>query len=152
MERWRALVGLIREQGRPVLIFGAPAERERLAADFAGLLGPQVRLATGGLDEFFAELCGLDAFVGLDSFGVHAAQAIGVPCLMLNGGMLAALVAPPDALLVDGGEGLPCHPCYNRPSCEASEQPYRCMRALPESRVMLGLRRLLGDGAAVSKL
>jgi ADP-heptose:LPS heptosyltransferase len=152
MEQWRALVALIRAQGRPVLIFGAPLERERLAAAFDGLLGAQVQLATGSLDELFDRLCGVAAFVGLDSFGIHAAQAIGTPCLMLNGGMLAPLVAPPDALLIDGGAGLPCHPCYNRPSCLGAAQPYRCMREIPAQRVWQGLLRLLGDGGAASKL
>ncbi len=152
IERWRALVGLLREQGRPVLIFGAPLERERLEAEFHGLLGQEVRLATGDLDQLFDRLCGIAAFVGLDSFGIHAAQAIGTPCLMLNGGMLAPLVAPPDALLVDGGAGLPCHPCYNRPTCLDTAQPYRCMRELPEQRVLQGLLRLLGDGGAAPKL
>jgi ADP-heptose:LPS heptosyltransferase len=150
--RWRALVGLLREQGRPVLIFGAPVERERLAAEFDGLLGAEVQLASGSLDELFERLCGIAAFVGLDSFGIHAAQAIGTPSLMLNGGMLAPLVVPPDALLLDGGAGLPCHPCYNRPSCVGSERPYRCMLDLPEQRVVQGLRRLLGDGGAARKL
>ena len=102
--------------------------------------------------EFFREMGGLGAFVGLDSFGVHVAQAVGTPCVMLNGGMLAPLVAPPDALSVDGGEGLACHPCYNRPTCLASPNPYRCLRDLPEARVMQALLRLLGDGGRSSKL
>ena len=45
------------------------------------------------------------AVVCLDSFSIHAAYAIGVPSIMLNG-HLAELVLPPGSELVDGGLGL----------------------------------------------
>jgi heptosyltransferase-3 len=153
-QRWRALLALIRAQGWRTLIFGAPAERARLEADFAGLLAADVELATGEVDEFFARLGSLSAFVGLDSFGVHAAHAVGTPVVLLNGPILSGLIAPPGALLVDGGAGLPCHPCYNRPICLDRPKPYQCMGELPESRVLAGLRRLLdaGDSPAAAKL
>ena len=141
--RWRSLIGLIRAEGHAVLVFGAPAERERLAAELDGLLGPQVELVTGPMDAFFERLSRVAAFVGLDSFGIHAAHAIGVPSIALNGANQANLVMPPDALLIDGGIGVSCHPCFSRPTCLDDANPYRCIRDIPEARVMEHLRRLL---------
>jgi heptosyltransferase-3 len=145
--RWRALAEALRGEGWALRVFGAPDERARLEADFAGLAGPGLELATGGLDEFFRGLAGLDAYVGLDSFGIHAAHAVGTPALLLNGGILAALIRPPGTALVDGGAGLPCHPCYYRPTCTAQPNPYRCMRQLPEQLVLRSLRGLLPAAA-----
>ncbi|MBV8063036.1 MAG: glycosyltransferase family 9 protein [Nevskia sp.] len=141
LPRWKALIGMIREAGHAVVVFGAAAERERLAAVLGGM--PGVELATGSMETFFERLSRVAAFVGLDSFGIHAAHAIGVPSLMLNGANQADLVAPPDTLVIDGGSGLPCHPCYSRPSCVAGPRPYACIRDIAEARVMRGLRLLL---------
>ncbi len=141
--RWRSLIGLIRADGHAVVVFGAPAERERLAADLDGLLGPEVELVTGPMDAFFERLSRVAAFVGLDSFGIHAAHAIGVPSVALNGANQADLVIPPDALLVDGGIGVSCHPCFSRPTCSAGPEPYRCIRGIAEAGVMERLRQLL---------
>jgi ADP-heptose:LPS heptosyltransferase len=154
-QRWRALAQALRQEGWGLRVFGAPGERPRLEADFAGLLGPGLELATGGLDEFFLGLTGLSAYVGLDSFGIHAAHAVGTPAVLLNGGILAPLIRPPGTALVDGGAGMPCHPCYYRPSCTAQASPYGCIRALPEQSVLRELRGLLpaaDDSAAAHKL
>jgi len=146
--RWRALAQALLRDGWGLRVFGAPGERERLEADFAGLIGPQLELATGGLDTFFQGLGELAAYVGLDSFGIHAAHAVGTPALLLNGGILAPLIRPPGTALVDGGAGLPCHPCYYRPSCTAQASPYRCIRELPEQAVLRQLLALLPAAAA----
>lgn len=145
LQRWRALIGLIRDSGRAVVVFGAAAEREHLAAAFDGVLGPGVELATGALDSFFERLSGVAAFVGLDSFAIHAAYAIGVPSILINGANVAEMIRPPGAALIDNGPNVPCHPCYMRPVCSAEPSPYRCIREVAEAQVMQGLRRLMGS-------
>jgi ADP-heptose:LPS heptosyltransferase len=148
LQRWRALASLIRQRGWKMVLFGAPAERERLSASFEGLTGNGTDIFTGSLDEFFARLSGLSAYVGLDSFGAHAAQAIGTPSVVLNGPNFADLFRPPDAVVIDGGAGLPCHPCYGRPMCQASAEPYRCIRGIAETMVIQHLERLVRAGAS----
>jgi heptosyltransferase-3 len=121
--------------------FCAPSERAALAAGLGDL--PGLELASGDTDDFFARLCRVAAFVGLDSFGIHAAHAIGVPSIMLNGANLAEAIKPPQARLIDGGIGVSCHPCYNKPTCTATAEPYRCIRAIAETQVLRGLQVLL---------
>lgn len=148
--RWRALAQALRQEGWAVRVFGASGERPRLEAEFGGLLGPGLELATGGLEEFFRGLSEVVALVGLDSFGIHAAHAVGTPAVLLNGGILAGLIRPPGTLLVDGGAGLPCHPCYYRPSCAEGPSPYHCIRELPEQAVLRQLRALLPAPSAAA--
>lgn len=149
--RWLGLARAIRAQGWKLALFAAPADRARVEADFAPLLGEGTEVLSGGLVEFFGNLARLSCFIGLDSFGVHSAHAVGVPCIMLNGPNPAELVAPPGALLVDGGAGLPCHPCYAKPTCAGQAEPYRCIRGIAEAAVLDQLARLrLGDAAPPS--
>jgi ADP-heptose:LPS heptosyltransferase len=149
--RWRALAQALMDEGWGVRVFGAATERPRLETDFKDLAGPGLELATGSLDEFFRGLTGVAAYVGLDSFGIHAAYALGTPAVLLNGGILAGLIRPPGTALVDGGAGLPCHPCFHQPTCTASANPYRCMRELGEQAVLRELRALLTTAKAAAR-
>lgn len=140
-ERWRDLVKAIKKAGLDVVVFGAPADRERLEANLGDVL-ERVELVTGSLHDFFRRLGRMRAFVGLDSFSIHAAYAVGVPSIMLNGASRAEIWCPPGTEFLDGGAGLSCHPCFNKPVCTSSDTPYQCIRAIPEAKVVRLLERL----------
>ena len=141
-ERWRELVKAIKKAGLDVVVFGAAADRERLTASLGDTLDERVELVTGSLDNFFLRLSRVRAFVGLDSFSIHAARAIGAPSIMLNGASRAEIWTPPGTEFLDGGAGLACHPCFNKPVCSSSASPYQCIRAIPEANVLRLLERL----------
>ena len=141
-ERWRDLVKTIKQAGLDVVVFGAPADRERLTASLGNALDQRVELVTGSLEDFFRRLGRVRAFVGLDSFSIHAACAVGVPSIMLNGASHAEIWCPPGTEFLDGGASLACHPCFNKPICTSSDSPYQCIRAIPEAAVVRLLERL----------
>jgi heptosyltransferase-3 len=141
-ERWRALVKAIKKAGLNVVVFGASSDRERLIASLGDSLDEQVELITGSLEDFFRRLGRVRAFVGLDSFSIHAACAIGVPSIMLNGASRAEIWCPPGTEFLDGGAGLACHPCFNKPVCTTTANPYQCIQAIPEAKVIRLLERL----------
>lgn len=133
---WRDLILGIRARGMSVKIFASPEERADILADYGDMVNSTVEIVTGSLGEFFLELSRVRTVVCLDSFSVHAAHAIGVPCLMLNGAHLAALCVPPTAFVIDGGQGLSCAPCMNKPTCRDSSRPYQCMRNISPNAVL----------------
>jgi len=139
---WRALIAGIRARGFGVRIFAAPEEGESVLAHYSDVIDAQSELITGSLWEFFTILSHVRAVVCLDSFSIHAAYAIGVPSIMLNGGHLAELVLPPGSELIDGGLGLACAPCMNRPTCGDSEEPYQCIRRVNPETVLERLDQL----------
>lgn len=150
IESWRRLTTAVLALGVDVKIFGAPAEAQRLRSVFDSAPAERVTLHTGSLEVFFRELAGLRAFVGLDSFAIHAAYAVGVPSVMLNGANLAELIAPPGTEVVVGGAGLDCYPCFNRPTCLRSAVPYRCIRGIPVDTVVQSLKALLAESSSHS--
>lgn len=148
IENWRSLAQHLLNRKFKVKIFGAPNERDRLLSDFARVADSRLEIVTGSLQTFFAELSKVKALVGLDSFSVHVAYAIGVPRVMISGPNLAEAILPPETELIDGGKGLPCAPCMNVPTCENTDRPYRCMTDTTVEAVVARLNRLLGGAGA----
>ncbi|GGF27509.1 hypothetical protein GCM10011611_36910 [Aliidongia dinghuensis] len=142
LSSWRALIAGIRARGFGVRIFAAPDERASLMAGYGDVIDAQTELITGSLRDFFEALSRVRAVVCLDSFSIHAAYAIGVPSIMLNGSHLAEMVLPPGAELVNGGLGLACAPCMNSPTCGGSDKPYQCIRGISADAVLERLDRL----------
>jgi len=141
-QNWRSLLMELRSRGYTITVFGAPDEREQIVRDLGGAVDEGVELITGSLDQFFEGLSRVRAVVCLDSFSIHAAYAIGVPGVMINGANRAAMWLPPGFELVDGGRGLACAPCLNVPTCEQSDRPYQCMKDIPVEAVLEAVERL----------
>lgn len=144
LDRWQYLVERIVGSGFEVLVFGAPAEREKLEGAFSQWAGdPRVSLITRDLMGFRAGLRTLTAFVGLDSFGIHAAYALGISSVMINGSNDSSIWAPPGTKVVGDGGGCEEYPCYNRPRCLGSSLQYRCVRSISVEEVWVALNAVL---------
>jgi heptosyltransferase III len=142
MRNWRALIGLLRGAGMAVKIFGAPHERARIMADLDGIIDDDVEVVTGSLRDFFLGFSEMQAVVCLDSFAIHAAYAVGVPSIMINGANMAEIWLPPGTELIDGAQGLACAPCMNQPTCLGTDRPYRCIRDITVERVWSALCKI----------
>lgn len=134
-EKWRELIGLIRAQGLRVVVYGAPSERAYLESCLPDGNDAEVEILTGSLSEFFRSLQDVRAFIGLDSFGVHAARAIGTPSIVFHGATIATVYTPPEALVVRNLAPPACFPCMNRPTCSGEENLYSCIRDIPVAMV-----------------
>jgi heptosyltransferase-3 len=130
-ENWLSLVRSLLRRGCAVDVFCAANERETVRRELAPVLSmPDVRLSVGPLREFFSRVAALDLLIALDSFSVHAAQALGVPSILLNGANDIALWTPPNSTALSKGEICPWFPCLNKPRCERTPAPFACMSAL----------------------
>jgi len=141
-ERWRELISIIRAKGLRVAVFGAPADRGYLEACLPGVDDPGVEIIIGPLASFFSRLQDVRVLVGLDSFGIHAAHAIGTPTVMLYGANISTVWTPPGTLVVSNSAPPSCYPCMNRPTCTREEQPYSCIREIPVAAVAEKLEKL----------
>lgn len=143
-QKWNRLLASILELGFDVVVFGAPAERERLIAEFGQWCSDtRVLIRTCDLDEFFDSLRSLVAFVGLDSFGIHAAYALGIPSVLINGGNDPETWAPPGAFVLGDGGGCKYYPCYNHPKCSGAEGEFVCVREVEVADVVAALETLV---------
>lgn len=136
-DKWRVLVHAIQQMGYVVRIFGASSEKVHLEKMFNGLLDEEcISLHAGSLEQFFACLSLASVLISLDSFSVHAAYALNVPSIMLNGANDYRVWAPPSTKVISRSELCPSYPCYNRPKCRSSSDRYVCIRSITVEEVI----------------
>jgi heptosyltransferase III len=127
MGKWQFLARYLVAQEMNVYVFGAPSETEELHRYFDSLDSSRIKIVTGCLSDCFTAISRLRVLLCHDSFASHAAFALGVPIILLNGANDAAAWAPPGAVVLAAGPGLTCYPCYNRPTCFGSSDEYACI-------------------------
>ena len=94
VEKWRNLAEIIRDHRRPVLVFGAPEERQFLEDHFTDIVDDPTAIVTGSFDNFFEHLTRIGTLICQDSFASHAAFAIGTPRIIINGANLSEIWWP----------------------------------------------------------
>lgn len=145
-ENWHRLLPSLLRRGYAVDFFCAANERETVRRELGPFLDkPNVRLIVGLLGEFFSRVAAVDLLIALDSFSVHAAYALGVPSVLLNGANDIAVWTPPNATALSYGEVCPWFPCFNKAPCARLPSPFACMSALTVAAVEAAVdMRLIG--------
>ncbi len=146
-----ALVDRIVADGLPVVITGAPDERERtLVATVLAALQPESRSRVIDLTGAFSlsELAALTAraraFVGVDSAPMHIAAAMGTPVLALFGPTSESAWGPwRVAQRVVVSQAHPCRPC-GLDGCGGGKVS-ECLTTLPVTRVRAAFSELLAQ-------
>jgi heptosyltransferase-2 len=126
-----------------LLLLGAAAERERIAALAAGLPGAVLNLA-GRLDlrRSIAVLSRCRLFVGNDSGLMHVAAALAVPLVAIFGPTEPGRTAPLASRFRLLHHGADCAPCRSR-ECPTD---HRCMAAVGVEEVLAAAGALWEEG------
>lgn len=142
-EKWRAVIRELRSQGFRLTLLGSPAEREALQNEFAEeIMSLQLTLVADPIHRFMEALSDADLLIGMDSFSVHAAYALGVPAVVLNGSADARILTPPGNVAVGAGHLCPKYPCYYTFPCRKSDSEYICVRGIEIKTVLRALEEL----------
>jgi len=148
IEKWRLFVSEISKLGYDVWIFCSQTDATQVEKSFAGIVnGDSVLIRADSLEDFLVHLSVAKLLVGLDSFAVHVAHALGVPSIMLSGASDPRIWAPPSTTVVSGDHECQFYPCYNRPRCLGTPGEYICMKSISHDRLLSVTRRLLEEGA-----
>jgi heptosyltransferase-3 len=144
--KWSEVVDGIVGSGRAVRLFCAPGERALVEGHLPPVRwGGMVEISASPVREFLNALAGVDLLIGLDSFSVHAAHALGVPSVMLSGATDTEGWAPPSATVLSKGNLCEHYPCFNKPKCKGTSGEFVCMREIEASEVLAAaLARLNG--------
>lgn len=145
-EHWAALADALGAAGCRVILLGGPGDAaagQDVEARVSGPLRSLVGRTT--IRELAAVTARCAVFVGGDSGAAHIAALVQTPVVCLMGATSAARTGPygPACEVID--LGLPCGPCYRRPTCGGT---FRCMREIEPARVAEACRRRLLERAA----
>lgn len=136
VDNWIELARELINAGYELCIFLPPQADESFKRIFVNACGKRnVKFSSGSLDNFFTELESCRLLIGLDSFSVHAANALGVDVVMLSGPNDPRVWAPPNAVVINGGPLCQFYPCYNKPRCFGSNEEFVCMNKISVSEV-----------------
>jgi heptosyltransferase-3 len=136
-EKWRRLVSELVARGCIIKILGAAKESQALFAAFGKeAAGQELEILTGNVSHFVSCLATADVLVGMDSFSVHAAYALGIPAVVLNGSADPAILTPPRDTAVSAGHLCRYYPCYYSYPCQRRENEYVCVRGIEVSTVL----------------
>ncbi len=133
--KWKILIKLLVKQNFNIWIFCSEKEKDKIEDIFADVINKNTVIQCGNLEEFFRKLSSVKLLIGLDSFSHHAAWALGVPAIMLNGGNDYRIWLSPGAKVISKGNTM-CYPCYNRPACEGKNSEYKCMKSIEVEEVL----------------
>lgn len=142
-ERWSELAARVAAKGAEVFAFCGPGESGRARELFGGVL-PQERCIQLPLRDFLQAVAGMDLLVGVESFAIHAADAMGVTSMCLVGANPPALWKPPRGHAVFAASRCGAQPCCNRPVCLGTPYVYDCMRAISVDAVFRRVSEVLG--------
>jgi heptosyltransferase II len=146
-KRWggfRELMARLHDRlGLPVVLYGAPEEREDLT-DTAGSLSFASVETELSLAVLSSRLTSAVLAVGNDSGGVHLASALGVPTVSIFGSTSPAWTAPLGAAsaCVSPSPVPDCSPCFRR-SCPDGASP-TCLSSVSVDAVIAACSRLPG--------
>jgi heptosyltransferase-3 len=142
---WKELIDQLVNDGNKIEVFCAPSERSIVESEIPiSRWGSCVRVFAMGIREFLDHLPSIEVLIGLDSFSVHAAHALGVRSVLLSGATDTEGWAPPTSAVLSKGTLCPSHPCFNKPKCIGAANEYVCMRAITVDEVYrMVVRRLL---------
>lgn len=142
--RYAELAGRLAEDGRSVVVIGAPEDADRVPSaprvvNLAGRLPIRVSAAV---------VARADVAVANDSAVMHIAQAVGTPVVAIFGPTAPSLGFAPRAPRDHVVEhiGLTCRPCSTHGGTRCPLGHHRCLRELPVAPVLAAVRETLRIG------
>ncbi len=137
ISKWKQLVGRLRRKGWTVTLVGAPSEGEALRQQFAEELSDAcVMIVTPDLPGLFRALSGADLLIGMDSLSAHAAHAVGIPSVVLNGSSDPGTMTPPGGIPLSAGSLCRVFPCNYQYPCVGTESEFICCRGIEVESVL----------------
>ena len=143
-DKWKDVIRRLHADGRKVILLGSPSERRDLLETF----DKEIRMfslnaVTECLPLVLESMAKADILVGMDSFSAHAAQAVGLPVVVLHGPYNPTVMTPPCGASLSSGHLCAAFPCFNKPSCLGTEFEYICVRGIDAGDVMNAVNRRL---------
>ena len=136
-DKWKDVIRRLQADGRKVMLLGSPSDRSNLLDTFnEEIITFSLNVVTESLPLVLESMSKADILVGMDSFSVHAAQAIGVPVVVLHGPYNPAVMTPPCGASLSSGHLCTAFPCFNKPSCLGTEFEYICVQGIDAGDVI----------------
>lgn len=131
VEKWKQLIRTLSAEGYHIRLYGSRGEYERLCNEYSEETADcGVDIVGGNISEFISSLSSAALLIGMDSFAVHAAHALGIPTVVLHGPYDPSVMTPPSGVPISAGALCPVFPCYRGKACSNATSKYVCVRGI----------------------
>ena len=142
-DKWKQLIRALRAHGYRLRLYGSRSEDAGLRREYAAEIADcGVEIVTGDIAAFITSLSGAALLVGMDSFAVHAAHALGIPSVVLHGPYDPSVMTPPSGIALSAGAMCPAFPCYKGKACSNAAARYICVRGIEVTEVAIAVRAI----------
>ena len=136
-DKWKLLARELSARGYQIRVLGSPSERDGLLTTFREEIARgELEVSTEDMPGLLSSLSAVDALIGMDSFSVHAAYALKIPTVVLNGSSDPSIMTPPGETAVCAGHLCKQFPCYYDYPCVGTEGEYVCVRGIEVEAVL----------------
>ena len=139
---WEQLDQLLSEQGLEVTILCSAAEEAKARRTFLSKNMKASIVACSSVDQLITEIQGIDVLIGVDSFLVHLASALGKQSIVINTGNLPSWWQPPNSIALGQSGGCLSYPCSNNPQCLTKLNESQCIKSIAPHQVAQALNIL----------
>lgn len=139
-QSWIALAKLLSQYTiSPSTLCSSPEENE--AKEQFGASAPLMTITTcDSLAQLITEIKNFDLLIGVDSFLVHLASALGKKTIVINAGNLPQWWAPPNSLAIGQSGGCSYYPCSNEPKCIGKTTESICIKSITPEQIMAAIQ------------
>lgn len=143
IENWKILSQELYQNGVIITLICSQAESQNAHQDFGQSI-PAIKIAIcDSIEKLITTLNQFDILIGVDSFLVHLASAMGKKSIILNAGNLPEWWKPPNAQAIGQSGGCSYYPCGNEPKCINTSFESACIKSIKPKQVMLALQSSL---------
>ncbi|QWE08951.1 glycosyltransferase family 9 protein [Polynucleobacter ibericus] len=138
-QHWLKLAQLLSQYAiTPSTLCSSSEESE--ARDQFGSSIPTVHIAPSeSLEQLIAEIKKFDLLIGVDSFLVHLASALGKKTIVINAGNLPQWWAPPNSVAIGQSGGCTYYPCFNEPKCIGKITESACIKSITPEQIIAAI-------------
>jgi len=116
------------------------SEEKAAQEQFSACNPPIYITSCDSLEKLITQIQGIDLLIGVDSFLVHLASALGKKTIVINAGNLPQWWAPPNSLAIGQSGGCSYYPCFNEPKCIGKPTESFCINSITPEQIMAAIQ------------
>jgi ADP-heptose:LPS heptosyltransferase len=147
MKNWGELAEMLNSIGIKPIILCSQAEKKQAEQLFRTNKSLSIRECPT-ISSLISEIQRIDVLVGLDSFLIHLAAALGKRTVSLVAGHLPNWWSPEQNIPIGQSGGCAAYPCANQPTCLGKINQSQCIKSIEPEQVMAAINAAISQASS----
>ena len=140
---WEALAERLSKDGLDPIILCSKPELKEAQLEFSHSTCSLPIHSCASIEDLIEQINTIDLLIGVDSFLVHLASALGKRTIVINTGNKPHWWQPPNSIALGQSGDCPSYPCMNEPICLGKVSESSCVKSITPDSVFKAVGRSL---------